>query len=96
MRKEDWIPIDQLEDKYEDGLLFAAPELVHGDWNTRGVSRGFWDDGDMTFVGTGWCGCQDEPTRIKITPTHFMRIVSPYTKEELETHEAATYERERL
>lgn len=82
MKQEDWIPIEQLENKYEDGLLLAAPELVHGDFNPRGVSRGYFQD-DEGWLGTGWDGCNDEPTRIVIKPTHFLRIVGPYTEREL-------------
>lgn len=92
MKKEDWLPIEQLADKYEDGLLIAAPELVHGDWNQRGVSRGYFQD-DEGWIGTGWDGCNDEPIRLICNPTHFIRIVSPYSTEELERHETETYER---
>jgi hypothetical protein len=91
MNKEDWIPIDQLEDKYEDGLLLAAPELVDGDWNPRGVSRGYFQD-DEGWIGTGWDGCNDEPTRIVIKPTHFIRIIGPYTEDELKHMEEGKYQ----
>lgn len=81
MRVEDWILIEELVDKYEDSLLIAAPELVDGDFNIHGVSRGYYCD-ELGWIGTGWDSCNDEPTNLPCNPTHFIRIVGPYPLEE--------------
>lgn len=88
-----WKPIAECEDIYAPGLLICAPELVDLDFNVLGISPGFYDDlagpeapdpehpGKVfptgSWVGLGWDGCNDEPTRVDCNPTHFLVLEIP-------------------
>lgn len=82
MNKDDWRPIAELEDLYQQPLLLASPRLVDLDCNQVGISDGFWQDcgefDDMTeedkqfaadggyWVVRGWDMCNDEFTTVHL------------------------------
>lgn len=39
-----WVPIAELADRYEPGLLLLAPELLDEDFNESGAGMGYWQD----------------------------------------------------
>jgi hypothetical protein len=54
-----WRPIAELADRYENGLLLLAPELVDLDCNPSGVGMGYWQDDGLT-----WSMTQEECDRL--------------------------------
>ncbi|KAA0015477.1 hypothetical protein F0A16_20525 [Salinicola corii] len=66
----EWRPIEEAE-KYGDGCLLHAPNLIHPDFNPKGVVDGYWQD-DEGWIGAIWCAQHDCWHEMVIHPTHFM------------------------
>lgn len=89
-----WRPISELADLYQQPLMIASPELIHGDKNPLGISEAFWQDDAGDYIGKPGEGawrcvdydmCNDEFQTLHLAQdavSHFLIPEGPWTVEE--------------
>jgi hypothetical protein len=96
MNHEDWKPISELADIYQQPLWIASPKLIHGDSNPLGIAEGYWQDTtgpeEGTWRTTMYDMCNDEWYNVELVKedvTHFFIPIGPWTVTQLAELESA-------